>query len=508
MLPDHASPPEAAPAPVDPSMDPAKPSPADAAVRAPSVRRSAFTALVFQWGSYVLQLASLVVLARILLPADYGLITMAAAVIGIAAVIGDFGLSLAAIQAPRLLQQQKSNLFWLNTGIGTGIGLVVAAASPLIAGFYHEPRLVPVTVVLGSVFALNGASVQFKVELNRASRFRALGAIDLGSQAFALVTAIVLASCGAGYWALVAQQFATAAVALVVAILLARWRPSLPGSMADTRPLLAFGRDTLLLQITNYVTSNLDSVMVGRWSGPVSLGIYNRAYQVTVLPILQIVAPLTRVFLPRLAAADDTEFVELVRRLQLIIVYVTIAPLSLLCALSDSLPVLVFGPQWGPLAAIVPILAVSAFFGILGYIYYWAFLAKAKTMTLFIGEIGGRIPMAIAIVLLAPLGPQWVAGSVAFGQALIWALSTFVFGRRIGVAPAVMLRTAVRPVAMFVLALGVGLVLRWALVGQSTPLIALIVTAVGWLAAVAGCVALKPFRADLRTILANVRPAR
>jgi O-antigen/teichoic acid export membrane protein len=480
----------------------------DTAVRAPSVRRSAFTALVFQWGSYVLQLVSLVVLARILLPADYGLITMAAAVIGIAAVIGDFGLSLAAIQAPRLSQQQKSTLFWLNTGIGTGIGAVVAAASPLIAGFYHEPRLVPVTLVLGSVFALNGAAVQFKVELNRASRFRALGTVDLGAQALALVAAIVLGSLGAGYWALVAQQFTTAAAALAVAIVLARWRPSLSGSIAETRPLLAFGRDTLLLQVTNYITSNLDSVMVGRWSGPVALGIYNRAYQVTVLPILQIVAPLTRVFLPRLAAAEETEFVELVRRLQLIIVYVTIAPLTLLCAVSDSLPVLVFGPQWGPLAGIVPILAISAFFGILGYIYYWAFLAKAKTMTLFIGEIGGRIPMAIAIVLLAPLGPQWVAASVAFGQALIWALSTFVFGRRIGVAPTVMLRTAARPVAMFVLALAVGLAVRWGVVGQATPVVALLVTAAGWLAAAAACLALRPIRADLRTILTNVRPAR
>nr|MBW4043298.1 oligosaccharide flippase family protein [Acidobacteriota bacterium] len=157
-----------------------------------TVRRSALTALVFQWGTYVLQLASLVVLARLLLPADYGLITMAAAVIGVAAVIGDFGLSLAAIQAPHLSQQQKANLFWLNTGIGALVGLLVAASSPLIAGFYGEPRLVPVTVSLGSVFVLNGAAVQFKVELNRRSRFRALGIIDLGSQAFALGVAIVL----------------------------------------------------------------------------------------------------------------------------------------------------------------------------------------------------------------------------------------------------------------------------------------------------------------------------
>jgi O-antigen/teichoic acid export membrane protein len=487
-----------------------KVSPAAGTGTVTSVRRSAFTTLLFQWGSYVLQLVSLVVLARILLPADYGLITMAAAVIGIAAVIGDFGLSLAAIQAPQLSQQQKANLFWLNTGIGTGVGVVVIAVSPLIAAFYDEPRLVPVTAVLGSVFAFNGAAVQFKVELNRAARFRALGTVDLGSQAIGLLVAIVLGAIGFGYWALVAQQFIAAVAALVLAAALARWRPTRPGAMSETRHLLTFGRDTLLLQVTNYVTSNIDSVMVGRWSGPVSLGIYNRAYQITVLPILQVVAPLTRVFLPRLAAAaeDEREFVELLGRLQLIIVYVTIAPLSLLCALSDSLPVVVFGPQWRPLADVVPILAISAFFGILGYIYYWAFLAKARTMTLFLAEIGGRIPMAAAIVALAPLGPQWVAGSVAFGQMLIWALSTFVFGRRIGVAPGPMLRTAARPVAMFVLALLAGLALRWATVGESVPLVAIVVTLAGWCAVVAACLAFRPFRSDVRAIVANVRPAR
>ena len=483
-------------------------------VKATTVRASAVTTLVFQWGTYVLQLVSLVVLARILLPADYGLLTMAAALIGIAAVIGDFGLSLAAIQATHLTQQQKSNLFWLNTGIGTGIGSVVAGASPLIAAFYDEPRLVPVTVLLGAVFALNGAAVQFKVELNRALRFRALGATDLGSQAVALLVAIVLATAGFGYWALVAQQLVAALTALVIAVGTSRWRPTRPGAFHDTRPLLAFGRDTLLVQVTNYVTSNIDSVMVGRWSGPVSLGIYNRAYQVTVMPILQIVAPLTRVFLPRLSAAaaaereggTEGEFLELLTRLQLIIVYVTTAPLSLLCALSASFPVVVFGPRWQPMGELIPVLAIAAFFGILGYIYYWAFLAKARTMTLFFAEIGGRIPMAVLIVSFAPLGPIWVAASVATGQMLIWALSTFVFGGRIGVPSAPMLRTAGRPVLLFVGALAGGVITRDLLAGGMAPLPAMLVTAAGWLVAASVGLAVKPVRRDLRTIAANIRP--
>jgi O-antigen/teichoic acid export membrane protein len=214
------------------------------------------------------------------------------------------------------------------------------------------------------------------------------------------------------------------------------------------------------------------------------------------------------VFLPRLAAARDAEFLDLLRRLQLIIVYVTVGPLSLLCVLAHSLPVVLFGPRWSPLGQLIPILSIAAFFGILGYIYYWAFLAKAKTMTLFLAEIGGRVPMAVLIVLLAPSGPQWVAAAVAFGQMLIWALSTFVFGRREGIPPLPMVATAVRPVLMFVLALAGGLAASSLLPSGAPILLLLFVSAAGWVVMAGLCLVLRPFRRDLATIRANIRPAR
>lgn len=473
-----------------------------------AVRRGAIITLMYQWGGYFLQIVSLVVLARILAPSDYGLITMAAAVIGVAAIIGDFGLSLAAIQARELSERQKSNLFWLNTVIGVGVGLAVAGAAPLIAGFYGAPRLRDLTVVLAVVFALNGMSVQFKVELNRAGRFGALGGAELAGQASGLATAIVLAVLGAGYWALVFQQVVSAGVRLVAAGALAHWVPGWPGEFRSARSLIAFGRDTLLLQVANYATSNIDSVMIGRFSGTGALGLYNRAYQITLLPITQIISPLTRVFLPWLSAANDEDFPVLLKRLQQVVLYVTLGPLALLCAASDTIPVLLFGERWRGLGDLLPLLSAAAFLGSAGYVYYWAFLARAKTMLLFVAELVGRGPMVVLIVILAPLGPQWVALSLVIGQSLIW-LSSSIILRRLGVPVGALVLAVSRPCLLYGGALGAALLAR-AIMADAVPVLATAGVEIGvfGLVLVGMFFAVRGVRADLTMVARTVRVSR
>lgn len=472
--------------------------------------RGVLVTVVLQWCRYLTTVVALILLARLLTPRDYGLVAEAAAITGLAAVVGDLGLSLAALQAPSLTQRQKTGLFWVNAAVGVLVAGIVAALAHPLAAFYGEPRVVEVTLGLSLVFAINGFAVQLKVEINRALRFTALGVTDLASQAVALGSAVAAALLGAGFWALVIQQLAYATVGLLLAAALAGWRPSAPWRSGGIGDLLRFGRDTFAVQVANYITSTVDAVVIGRLFGAAVLGLYNRAFQLVLLPLNQVLSPLTRVFLPRLAAvADDREFNDVLVRLQRVVAYVIAGPLSLAACIATPLLSVVLGPRWAAAGSLMQLLLVGAVFQALGYLYYWAFLARRSTRDLFVSELWGRVPMVVLFVTLGRLGPEFVALSVAIGQALIWAAGTFRYGARAGVRTAQVLAVCRRPLVVWVLAAICGKTVD-ALVPDALPaIVRLGVLALAWVVVPGAAYAsTRVIRDDVGAVVREVLPAR
>lgn len=425
------------------------------------MRRATGVTVGLQIAKYTLNLTALIILARLLKPSDYGLIAMSTAAIGIAAVLGDFGLSLAALRAEELSTAQKNNLFWLNTGIGVISAGFVAAASPLIGIFFNNSVVGAITLALSITFLLNALAVQFKVDINRDSRFLALGLIDLIAQGIAVLAGVLAALFGWSYWALVVQQVVNAGGALIFSILLSRWRPGLPRRGVSLISHLRFGRDTLALQLANYATENIDSIALGRGSGSGPLGLYNRAFQIVVLPLNQVMAPLTRVYLPFFSKAYvETRLAEALLAVQSKVIVGIVGPIALLGAVAPVLIPVLLGPDWGISGLLISILAIGGAFQALGYVYYWAFLALGKTGKLFASELWGRVPMVILIVSLAPLGAVPVAWSVVFGQVAIWVTGSFFYGPRAGLPVALLLRSNMRGLFAIVLATSITTLLR------------------------------------------------
>ena len=163
----------------------------------------------------LVQIASVVVLSRLLTPRDYGLVAMVLAVVAVAEIFRDFGLSTAAIQAKVLTRAQQSNLWWLNAALGLGFGLVAIMAAPLVAALYDEPALTTLTAAMAGMFVLNGMGAQYRADLTRRLLFTRLAAATVLAPLLALGIAAYAAANGAGYWALVVQQLVQAAVGLV-----------------------------------------------------------------------------------------------------------------------------------------------------------------------------------------------------------------------------------------------------------------------------------------------------
>ncbi len=170
-----------------------------------SASRGASVTILGQVIRVVVQLAGIMVLARLLTPTDYGLLAMVTAIIGVGELVRDFGLSSAAIQARTLSRGQKSNLFWINTSIGLSLTLITIAASWLVAGFYgDDPPPADHGRALGDVPPQRplDAVPRRSVAL---LRFGRLVVVDTTAQVIALAVGLGLAFAGAGYWSLVGQ---------------------------------------------------------------------------------------------------------------------------------------------------------------------------------------------------------------------------------------------------------------------------------------------------------------
>lgn len=465
--------------------------------------------LLSQWVKFAVQLASFIVLARLLSPSDFGVVAMVAVVVSFATLLADSGLTLAGIQAESLSDKHQDNLFWLNTVTGAAAMVLVALSGPLLALFYDDDRVIALSIVLSVSLLLNALAVQFRVVINRQSRFGALAAEDVTSAVVGFFVATVMALSGAGYWALAGQVVAQSAVLMTMAIFQARWLPHSPNRLARMGGLLWFGTNTLGLQVLNLASRSVDVMSIGRAQGSEALGLYSRANQLVAMSFQQLVTPLTRVMLPRLAQEQSKESLNAtLLRLQRIIVYAILAVISALASVAEPLVVAVLGEAWSPMAVIVQVLCVGAAFQALGYIYYWGFLAVARSGTLLLSDLPGRVFMIVGAIVVAGWGVLPVAWVMSIGLVIIWLFSATIFAPRSGIDAWRLTTVALPPLLIFAGAFGVVFVVERTLISPAagvSPWLALLAQGAIWIATAAIGLTFPQVRYDIRMAFADIR---
>lgn len=399
---------------------------------------------------FVLQTASIVVLARLLVPEDFGIVAMVVAITGVADIIRDFGLSAAAIQSRTLSDGERTNLFWANVAIGVVCSVAAVLATPLIVLLYGEDRLAPIVFAVAGVFVVTAANTQFKAELSRALRFRVLVVADVVAQASGIAAAVWLATAGAGYWAIVAQQIVVPVVTFVVNAGSCRWRPGLPDRSVPIGRFFRFGGNLMGTQLLSYVTKNVDNIMIGAVWGSAQLGIYSRAYQLLMTPLNQINAPLTNVALPVLSkvADDGPTYERYLRRAQLVGCYVTATAFAVCAGLAVPLVEVLFGPNWRGIAPVFAILAVGGVFRAVAQLSYWIYLSRGHTGAQLRMFLVVR-PIMIGLILAGlPWGIEGVAVGCTAGALLQWLVPMWHVGRVAGVDSGALTRNALRVMAV------------------------------------------------------------
>ncbi|MGC0365727.1 PST family polysaccharide transporter [Rhodococcus sp. 27YEA15] len=474
-----------------------------------AARGSAVT-LGGQWVKFVIQFASIAVLARILSPDDFGKMAMVMAVAGAATVVGDFGLSLASIQAKTITMQQRSNLFWINSAIGVILTAITFASAPLFDRFYGTDQLSDLVRAVSVVFLVNGLTVQLRADLTRNMKFVQLTLTEIFAHGTALAVAVAVAMLDHGVWALLAQQVTVPVLLLFSSALVLRWVPGRPTRKADMRSLLSFGTNTMVTQLVTYSSANVDSVALGKLHGSVELGVYDRAYQLFKIPVAQLATPMTRVALPVLSRITDPDvYMAYLVRAQKVLCYVMLGAFSYAAVTAYPLLNLVLGDGWTQAAPIFRILAVGGAFQALSYIYYWIFLSTGRVDVHLRFSLIGRGLMVLVVCIGAVFGSIGTAIGSSVGFVGIWLVYSLIAVPRIGIDTRPVMASALRPMIFFGLTFVVGSVsLNWygPYLSDIAAMLAAALLFLLLLAAAAGLS--KPFRADIAVLAGTVRKVR
>lgn len=387
--------------------------------------KGASVTLAVQVGQTIVQVGSVIALTRLLTPTDFGLVNMVTAIVGIAAILQDFGLSLAAIRAPTVSSAEQTNLFWANTALGVVCSGVIAASTPLIVSAYREPRLMSIVPVLALIFVISGVGAQFSAMLAREFRFKELGLVSIVAQIVSVTVAIGMALAQFGFWAIVVQQLLYATLVSIGNAWRTKWLPGLPVKGVTIRPFLRFGTGVLGTQSIAYITKNIDNIAIGAVWGAAPLGLYSRAYQLMLAPLNKINAPMTRVALPVLARvqADDERFLHYLSRAQVIACYVTASVFAVIAGLARPVVNLLFGAQWRAAAPLVAVLAIGGIFRSVAQVAYWAYLARGASGALFRQRMLTGAITATLIVAGLPWGALGVAVACTVAAVASWLIA-------------------------------------------------------------------------------------
>ena len=371
--------------------------------------------------SFILNVASVAILARLLTPRDFGLVAMVTAVTGLLAMFKDAGLSMATVQQDTVAHEQVSTLFWVNVGLSLVLMLMVAALSPWVAAFYHEPKLQAITLAIAGLFIFDGLAVQHQALLRRQMQFGVLAKIQIISTVAGITAAISAALLGMGYWALLVQLAVTQSVNAGFTWGYARWMPGRPQRGVGALAMLKFGGYLTGFNFVNYFARNADNVLIGNAWGSSALGLYTKAYSLLLMPLAQINGPITAVAIPALSRLqnDPEQFRAFFIKVLSIICLVTFPVIAWMIVCRREIILLFLGPQWEAAIPIFAVLALSAFFQPIGNISGAIYIALGRTKRMFKWGVMGCSWLVLSIFVGLPFGPLGVATTYSIAITLM-----------------------------------------------------------------------------------------
>lgn len=248
----------------------------------------------------LLQLVQFAILTRFLAPSDFGLMALVMIVIGFSQAFLGMGISNAIIHKQEITDKQLSTLYWVNVLVGIVLFGIIFIISPFIAGFYGEPELTKLIIIVGLTFIIQPFGQQFMILWQKELRFKEIAKIDIVNKSISLIVSTLLAIKGYGVYALVFGVLAGAIsqTILFMYVGMKEYKPSFVFIIGDIKEFLSFGAFQMGEKSINYFSANIDKIFLGKFVGMEGLGFYNLAWQLVIFPLVKINPIVNKVAFP------------------------------------------------------------------------------------------------------------------------------------------------------------------------------------------------------------------
>lgn len=397
--------------------------------------RGAGVTLLSGGAGLAIQIISTVALARLLSPADFGVVTMVTTFSLLLVSVGQIGFPEAVVQREGMNHQLASNLFWINVGAGVLLTLVFAASGTLLARFYHDTRVEEVALGISITIVLTSTSVLHLALLKRAMRFSVVSANDIVARLVSVLVSVLLGLAGWRYWALVAGAIALPLSQSIGAFYYCRWVPGLPRrNVEGTGDTLRFTFHTYGRFGLNYVTGNTDNLLIARSFNAHSLGFYKKAYDLFALCASQFVNSLTLVFVSALrqVKGDSDEYRKWFLSALTVMTFFGMGLAASLTLIGRDLIRVLLGPGWEESGRIFTFFGPGIGAMMVYYTHGWIHLSLGRAdRWLRWGFIEFTVTVLLFLVGL-PWGPVGVAVAWTTAFWLLMVPSIWYAGRPVG----------------------------------------------------------------------------
>ena len=355
------------------------------------------------------------ILARLLVPQDFGIIGMASIFIGILLTFNQLGLAAGIIQRKSLTSEHINASFWAGIAIGVFFCVFTLVVSSLVADFFQEERLGPVLSFLSLIFIIGALASIPRALLIRDLKFKQVSFSEIIAELIASVIAIVMALSGFGLWSLVWKNILGNLFITVIYWVIHPWRPALHFNYKSFKEIFGFSSNVMGSDIIGYAQSNVDYLIIGKMLGALQLGYYSLAFNMISFPVRRVSSVIGGVIFPVFSRIQDNNdklrrgYLETIKYTSII----TFPAIAGLFILAPEFVSVILGQKWSP--AILP-LQILCLLGVVRSITYYSgsvLLSKGKPDLAFRWNTLTLVMLVISISWAMQYGIVGVAATVA-----------------------------------------------------------------------------------------------
>jgi PST family polysaccharide transporter len=455
-----------------------------------------------------------VVLARLLTPEDYGLVSMVTSLIAWVLMLAYAGTDEAVVQRPQISEGEVSALFWITVALGLASGTIVAACGPLIAEFYGEPRLLNITIVAGLTFVTSGMFCQHRALMRRSMRFDEISAVEIAANLLSTVVAVVMALQGFAYWALVLKPVLMNAFLAAGLWLRSGWIPGKPTMTRAVKEMLWFGVNTTGFTASDVGSRSMDKAAIGYGSGAAALGRYQNAmliYENVLSVLTSALHPVAVASLSKVSN-DPKEFKRLWGKALSTLSFWSMPAFGLLAVTSQDLILVLLGKKWASTGILLTILALRGIPHTIERTLGWLHVPAGRSDRLMRWGLFALCAQGLALVAGLPWGAVGVTVAYVISMYVLFVPSIVYAGKPLGIGARDLIAIIWRPFLGSLVAAAAGFAVDYALPEDWFVLLRIAAVTLAYLAVYAALVVgILSERASLGVTLSATRsfvPAR